>query len=80
MSDDLHSRTWGEALVLLLAGMAALGLWGLWDLHSRQPADPPAVELPPVYAEPVCERTGPYPYTADSLDMWVVICPKGDTP
>ena len=46
----------------------------------RQPADPPAVELPPVYAETACDRMGPYPYTVDSLDMWVVICPKGDAP
>ena len=80
MSDDLHGRAWGEAPVLFLAGIAALALWAFWDRHSGQPADPPAVELPPVYAEVVCDRKGPYPYTVDSLDLWVVVCPKGDVP
>ena len=71
-----------------LPWLALAAVWGsmagalilLVVILLRQPADPPTVELPPVYAETVCDRMGPYPYTVDSLDLWVVVCPKGDAP
>ena len=41
---------------------------------------PPEPELPAVQARPVCEWNGPYPYTHDSLDLWLVMCPSGTEP